>query len=77
MRTIQIRNADTEARYRDEFRKVFGVELRGYWDNVTGFDIVKFDADFIPPKECAKEHIQKRFGQAGVNLILKLIAAEL
>lgn len=30
-----------------EFKKLFGINMHGYWDILTGFDVVKFDEEFL------------------------------
>ncbi len=64
-------------KYAVEFRKVFGTPLHLFWDIVTGFDIIKFDEEYIKPADdmSTKEAIRAKYGEAGVKLIENLIAS--
>lgn len=53
-------------RLQPPFRRVFGILLKPYWNNFTGFDVIEFD-DFIKPKknESTCEAIERKFGPRG------------
>lgn len=57
------------------FKQTFGVKLSNYWD-VTGFDVIKFDEEFIKPPVGAgtADTITKRYGKAATDLVFALIA---
>ena len=58
------------------FSRIFGVTLNSFFDNLFGFDIVKFDEDFIktPDDQSMEEYIQEKYGEKGVAVIKRLIA---
>jgi len=60
---------------RKEFQRIFGVNFSLYWDNLLGFDIVKFDNEVVQAdeNESMSEAIQKKWGQEGHDMILKLL----
>lgn len=58
-----------------QFEQVFGQKLKLYWDNMTGFNIVKFDDEIVLSGDsCMKDKVQERWGQAGVDLMMALIS---
>jgi hypothetical protein len=61
-----------------EFAKIFGVSLRSYWNNITGFDIVMFDDEFIksPDNKSMGDAILETYGQEAYDLIRRLISLE-
>lgn len=61
--------------YAHEFAELFGIHLRPFWDNVTGFDIVKFDDHIIqsPDGQSMEDVIQSEYGNEGVNIIKSLL----
>lgn len=68
------------------FSETFGVPLASYFDNLLGFDIVKFDDEIVQPHNpdqgrdklsselSMKEIIAKQWGDEAVELIQKLIS---
>lgn len=62
--------------YNMPFLRVFGVRLFLFFPNVIlGFDVVKFDKWIEPAEnESTYEAINRKFGQAGVDLIKNLLA---
>ena len=69
--------AENKAKYKkhaEEFRHVFGVGLKPYFDLVTGFDVIKFDQEFIRPPDgtSTANVIKARYGPEAVDLIKKL-----
>ncbi len=59
-----------------EFQKIFGRRLFGFWDNLVGFDIVKFDEEFIKSAvdQSLKDAVFEKYGEAAVALLYRLIA---
>lgn len=57
------------------FRKVFKQPLKSFWDKLTGFDIVKFDEEFLktPDGVSTKDYALKLFGNRAVELLEILI----
>lgn len=57
-----------------KFQDTFGVRLKRYWDNITGFDVIAFD-EVIKPKrnESSMEAVRRQWGDEAVSLICKLI----
>jgi hypothetical protein len=72
------KNLDLYGQTYRKFAEVFGVALRPYWDNITGFDIVKFDDDFIksPENKSMGDTVLETYGQEAFDLIRKLISLE-
>lgn len=68
------RNLDRYRRLAPRFARIFGRQLRPYWNNLTGFDVIKFD-DLVKPgkKESTKDAVLRRYGQEGVDLVYRLI----
>jgi hypothetical protein len=58
-----------------EFRRIFGIQLKPYFNPITGFDIVKFDADVVKSTndESVYDAVRRCFGQAGADLCEKLL----
>ena len=58
----------------DVFRRIFGKQLIGFWDNLTGLDVIAFD-NFIKPEENESTYtaIERKYGQEAVNLVKNLI----
>ena len=61
--------------YAHEFAELFGIHLRPFWNNITGFDIVKFDEHIIqsPDGQSMEDVINNEYGKEGVNIIKNLI----
>jgi len=57
------------------FCVIFDRPLSYFWDNLTGFDIIKFDEDFIKPNvgESTNQAVSRKYGQTGCDIITKLI----
>ena len=58
-----------------EFKQIFRINLKPLWDNITGFDIVRFDDEFIksPDGQSMKDIIQAEYGNEGVSIIKSLL----
>ena len=62
-------------KYQNEFKDIFGINLSEYWDNITGFDIVKFDEEFLkgPDRISCSDFIKNEYGEDARQFVLKLI----
>ena len=62
-------------RYQQEFALTFNRPLQEFWDNMFGFDIIKFDEQFIksPDGTSLSDAVIQQYGQAANDLIKKLI----
>ena len=60
---------------KQEFYNVFGIALVSFFNPITGFDIVKFDEEFIKSAdgESVKDKVLCKFGQEGVDVITNLL----
>jgi len=72
------RNLELYGQTYREFVEIFGVSLRSYWNNITGFDIVMFDDDVIksPENESMGATVLETYGQEAYDLIRRLISLE-
>jgi len=68
-------NAKLFSENKDEFKRIFGINLLDYFCPITGFDIVRFDDNFIksPDGKSMRQVIQEKYGNEGVELIERLI----
>lgn len=57
------------------FRKIFGVSLFGFWDHFLGFDVIKFDDEFVNPRdgESCKNVVLEKYGPEGLKIIKRLL----
>jgi hypothetical protein len=57
------------------FRRIFGVALINYWDNLNGFNLIDFDHDFLktPDGVSTAQELHKRYPGDGEKLIKTLI----
>ncbi len=71
-------NLDLYRKHAREFEEVFSRKLKPYFDNITGFDVVKFDHEVLKPLEgeCGRDATQRQWGDEGLVLIKKLIKME-
>lgn len=62
-------------KHKREFRRLLRHDLKPYWDTYTGFDVVKFDEEWVKPKdgESTKDAVRRKYGPNAVELILKLL----
>lgn len=62
-------------KYTGSFQSVFGVSLGKFWDTVTGFDVVKFDEEFMetPDSVSTEEYVKQKYGDLGLSIIRGLI----
>ena len=57
-----------------EFRSIFGVGLIDYWDDFTGFDIIKFDDEVIKSLDgVMADTVKEKYGDIGVTIIERLL----
>jgi hypothetical protein len=56
------------------FRNTFGTHLSNYWD-ITGFDNIKFDEEFIKPPDgkSTSDIVREKYGDKAVELIEGLL----
>ena len=68
-------NHEKRKRYSSRFQRTFGRQLSGFFDLLTGFDVIKFDDEIAQPPDgvSTREVVQERWGDEGVNIILGLI----
>lgn len=68
-------NARKRIALNPEFRRIFGRNLdKKLWDNLTGFDVVAFDAMIKPVDgESTMDAVRSRYGDAAVRLIEHLL----
>jgi len=69
----------TPKRYTDEqrrtFTELFGRNIRDFWCNFTGFNVVKFDEDIVKPADgvSTRQKLQKDWGDSAVTLVVGLM----
>lgn len=76
LREYLLKLRDCFTAHANEFEDIFGRRLREFWDVRTGFDIVKFDLEFVKPPEgvSCRDCVIERFGERAATLIDKLIS---
>ena len=71
------KNLDLRRKYHKEFEQTFNVRLAPFFDNLTGFDSIKFDQEVVKSEwGCMRDAVRTKWGDAGVELILNLIGGE-
>lgn len=72
---IAIRNKMLFMKHGREFKRIFGVDLKPYFDFVTGFDIIEFDEKFVkaPHYQSMAEAVFEKYGKEGYDLMHLLI----
>ena len=62
-------------KYAGSFQSVFGVSLGKFWSVLTGFDIVKFDEEFMktPDGISTEEFVRQKYGELGISIIKGLL----
>ena len=74
MRDIVFRNKKIYHDLHQEFRSIFGVGLIDYWDDFTGFDIIKFDDEVIKSLDgVMADTVKEKYGDIGVTIIERLL----
>ena len=73
-----LRNKERYTKHAPRFRQIFGVQLKPFWDNLTGFDLIKFDDEVVKPPngQSTKKVIKERWGDEAVAMILELIGGK-
>ncbi len=57
-----------------DFQTFFGVDIRQYWCNITGFDVIKFDDFLLPPDGTSSaDHLLAKFGDNAFHLVVSLM----
>lgn len=69
------RNKTRADKYHKRFKEIFGTSLMNYYSFLFGFDVVKFDEEFIKPKEgqSTSEVVEKKYGKEAVELCRNLM----
>ncbi len=61
---------------RRKFTELFGQNIRTYWCNITGLDVIKLDEELVKPADgvstCTK--LRSEWGEDAVTLIKELMA---
>ena len=70
--------ADNNARYRKHakaFERMFGCKLKPFFDSITGFDVIKFDEEFVKPVagEACSEAVERRWGKEAMGILRLLL----
>lgn len=69
-----LENVKRRDKYNDRFQRVFGTRLSLYWDNITGFDVIKFDDGWIKSGDGSMhDAVLEKYGEEGVQIIKGLI----
>lgn len=76
MNSILEKNRKKADQYHKDFKRVFGISLMNYFNFFFGFDVIKFDEDFVKPNEgeSTSEAIKRAYGKEGVEICQKLLA---
>ena len=58
-----------------KFQSVFGISLGKFWSVLTGFDIVKFDEEFMktPDGTSTEEYVKQKYGEAELSVVRGLL----
>ena len=59
---------------RKQFKEFFGVLIDPYWDGLFGFDVIKFDEEFVktPENKSMKEHISEIYSEDACKFVESL-----
>ena len=71
-------NRELFHKHQAEFKTIFHINLKDYFDFVTGFDVVKFDNDFIKPPDgiSTNDAVINKYGQRAADLCHELIGLD-
>lgn len=71
-----LNNLNRLREYGGRFRSTFGLPIKPFWSNLTGFDVIAFD-DFIQPgeEESTADAVERKYGTEAVRLIRLLIGS--
>ena len=74
-RDFFLKNKKLLHEHNQEFLSIFHVSLGTYWDILTGFDVVKFDEEFIKPPDgrSTNEMVNEIYGERAQELCHILI----
>ncbi len=72
---FMLENNQKRLKYQQEFQLMFGISLSGFWNVLTGFDVIKFDEKFLktPDGISTVEFVKRNYGDYGVKIIEGLI----
>lgn len=70
-------NRELERENGNDFKSVFGVSLHRFMDYITGFDLMKFDKEFIGAFDLdgvsVEDVVKEKYGNKGVAIVQRLI----
>ena len=74
MQTMLLENVARRKKWMGPFIQTFETPLSEYWDNLYGFDVIKFD-EFITPKahESTADAVARKYGEPALAIIRGLI----
>jgi hypothetical protein len=57
------------------FKRVFGANLFHYWSVIHGFDLIRFDEEFLqtPAGTSTRAHVLKQYGPEGGRILTALM----
>ena len=68
------KNKAVEHKYAEAFQETFGVPLRNFIDNLTGFNILAFDAKMKPPEgQSLADYLTEKYGESATKLVEAII----
>ena len=75
--SIILSNKRAEQKYHEVFKQEFNINLLDYWSMVTGFDLIRFDEEFLktPQGISTRDYVTKIYGSY-VSDILEAIIHE-
>ena len=58
------------------FRQLFHCDIRNFWSNLTGFDVIKFDEEVVKPADnvSTEAKLREEWGEEAVALIRQLLS---
>ena len=68
------KNKAVELKYAEAFQETFGVPLRNFIDNLTGFNILDFDAKMNPPEgQSLADYLTEKYGESATKLVFSVL----
>lgn len=68
-------NIEQFNQFTSRFQQIFGVPLTKYFHPLFGFDLIRFDEQFVQSgNNSMRDEVKRRWGDEAVTLILELIA---
>ena len=57
------------------FQRIFSVKLDRFWNNLTGFDVVKLDEEIVKPDDgtSTRAKVREQWGEEGEALCVQLL----